>query len=307
MAKHYCLYHKNCLDGFTSAWVVKKFYEKRDPRNYPLFDMESLDDLSFIPMDYGDPVPEMNDGSIVYLVDFSLPPGVLEELAKVHKHIYVFDHHKSAIDKFESFYKAGLTLPDNVHLTLDIKRSGCQITWDELFDIIPQRPLLVNFVGDRDLWQFKHKDTKFICRTLMSAQQTFENWSVFDKKLNNSDDYVTLKQIGYALMSDDQIKLAWHADNCLRFIELTEGVNVFTANIPKYLVSEFNDLLLNTRKCPNGFVTAYHDTETQRIFRLNSLEGSGVDVSKYAEMFGGGGHKHSASFKVDRDHYLAKI
>jgi len=42
------------------------------------------------------------------------------------------------------------------------------------------------------------------------------------------------------------------------------------------------------------------------VFSLRSQEG-GIDVSEIAIKFGGGGHKHAAGFKVDRNHILAKI
>jgi len=42
----------------------------------------------------------MEEGSKVYMVDFSYPRGILEELTK-HHDIVVLDHHKTAKDPFQ--------------------------------------------------------------------------------------------------------------------------------------------------------------------------------------------------------------
>jgi nanoRNase/pAp phosphatase (c-di-AMP/oligoRNAs hydrolase) len=44
----------------------------------------------------------------------------------------------------------------------------------------------------------------------------------------------------------------------------------------------------------------YYDTEDNRKYSLRSVEG-GVDVSEVAALFGGGGHKHAAGFKIPLD------
>ena len=54
------------------------------------------------------------------------------------------------------------------------------------------------------------------------------------------------------------------------------------------------------------FAATYYDTVSYRVFSLRSQE-SGIDVSEIAIKFGGGGHKHAAGFKVDRNHVLARI
>lgn len=301
MSKVYCIYHKNCLDGFTSAWVVNHYFKKLDQLKLSYYNIESLNDIEFIEMDYGDILPKLVPHSIIYIVDFSFPPETIQALSEAHNSIHVFDHHKSAIEKFE-----GVEFRYNVDLVLDVNRAGCQITWDHFFDKIYQRPLLVEFVADRDLWKFVNENTKPFCRALSTLKKEFSVWDVINE---NNQENVDLKFIntGYALLSDDDIKMAWHIKHTSRLILLKEGLEVFATNTPKYLVSEVNDVLLKTNKINNGIVAAYHDTRDHRIFRLNSLPGSDKDVSLIAKEFGGGGHKHSASFKVDREHRLAKI
>ena len=54
---------------------------------------------------------------------------------------------------------------------------------------------------------------------------------------------------------------------------------------------------------------SYYDTEDNRVFGLRSSKHNpdAVDVGEFASIFGGGGHKHSSGFKVNRHHFLAKV
>jgi hypothetical protein len=52
------IYHKNCVDGFSAAWVFHNAQDK----------MEQT--FEFYAANYGDPIPDVEDRH-VYLVDFS--------------------------------------------------------------------------------------------------------------------------------------------------------------------------------------------------------------------------------------------
>src|ERR1035437_6368580 len=127
-----CIYHSPCPDGFTAAWIVNKT---------PVYH-------EFYPGVYGDPPPDVT-GRHVLLVDFSYKRPVLLKMAEQARQIFILDHHKSA--------EANLVdLPPNVKCVFDMERSGAQIAWDWFFSSPSKlRPLLVNYVGDQDLWKFE--------------------------------------------------------------------------------------------------------------------------------------------------------
>ena len=57
------MYHGSCYDGFTAAWVFRKFWGN--------------DDIEFHPMNYGDEdVPDCK-GRRVWVLDFSFPRDVM--------------------------------------------------------------------------------------------------------------------------------------------------------------------------------------------------------------------------------------
>lgn len=303
MAKVYCLYHKDCLDGFASAWTVYTYFKQMDPKNYGLFDITSPEDVRFIPITYGETLPPLEPyASEIYIVDFSFPRDTLRALCASHRSVRVYDHHKSAREELESW----VDKPTNLDLVFDMERSGCQITWDELMGQINERHPLINHVGDRDLWKFAHEDTQPVTRMLYSTLFDFKVWDRLGECIRTEEGRRILLEVGYALMGDDQKKITWHIDNTLNMATIG-GYSVFVTNTPKYIVSELNNLLLETQKCPHGFVAAYHDTDKGRVFRLNSLNGSDVDVSVIAKAYGGGGHKHSSGFTVPKGHPLTQI
>ena len=73
------------------------------------------------------------------------------------------------------------------------------------------------------------------------------------------------------------------------------------ASLPYTMVSDAATILAEN----HPFAACYHDTATDRCFGLRSVEG-GMDVSKIALMYGGGGHPRSSGFKVPREHILAR-
>jgi hypothetical protein len=76
-----CIHHSPCLDGFASAWVVGHHY--------------GFDNVEFVGVKYGDPVPDMTDRE-VFIVDFSYPPAILIPAAAKARSVVVLDHHKGA-------------------------------------------------------------------------------------------------------------------------------------------------------------------------------------------------------------------
>ena len=149
-----CIYHGNCADGFTAAWAVRKALGE---------------DVEFFPGVYQSSPPDVANRHVV-LVDFSYKRPVLDEMAGSANSILILDHHKTAADDL-----AGYQVPfgnswrrhlDNInqdvcegcagrpYALFDMERSGAQLAWD-FFHEGTKRPNLVDYVADRDLWQFR--------------------------------------------------------------------------------------------------------------------------------------------------------
>lgn len=270
--KTICIYHANCTDGFTAAWIVRR----------------ALGDIEFHEGRYGNPPPDVR-GKRVLLVDFSYPREILEQLSKAAESVLVLDHHKTAQADLEGFDKL------NTEVIFDMERSGAGITWDYFFPAI-ERPDFVNAVEDRDLWKFSLDGSKEIVAAMYAYEQTFENWDLFEAM-----DVDVLKAEGATLNRAHMKNVRTAVDVSIRRISLC-GHNVPLANVPVMFSSDAGNIMAQGEK----FSATYVDTARSRLFSLRSTD-EGLDVGEIAKQYGGGGHRNAAAFKVDRNHELARI
>ena len=263
-----CIYHSNCLDGFGSALVVLNDLGK--------------DAVEFHAGVHGEPPPDVTDRTVM-IVDFSYKRDVLLKMADQAKKIYILDHHKSAEENLRD-------LPENVTTIFDMERSGVMITWDYL-NRDKEAPQLFKIIQDRDLWKFEFPETKHVTAALFSYEFDFDVWNKLIEQ-----DLSILEKEGSAIyrkqMKDikDFIKTA-------AYRSVITGYDVPTLNAPYMWSSEAGHIMGESEK----FAACYWDKDDGRIFSLRSSETTGIDVSKIASHFGGGGHKHAAGFKLTMD------
>lgn len=268
-----CIYHGNCADGFTAAWVVRKAYNN---------------DVDFHAGVYQESPPDVT-GRDVIIVDFSYKRPVIEEMLKTAKSITIIDHHKSAIEDLEPLQAIsswGMDIREPLYLILSTEYSGAMLTWLHFFKD-KEPPQLIKHVQDGDLWQFKLHGTREIQANVFSYPYDFEIW---DKLMaSDMDDLIAEgKAIERKHFKDiDELVAA-----SVRRMNIG-GHNVPVANLPYTLSSDAG------HKMGKGepFAACYMDGPNGRTFSLRSSP-DGVDVSEIAKQYGGGGHKHAAGFKV---------
>lgn len=275
----YVIYHADCLDGLAAAWLMH--------RKYPL--------ATYIPAEYGDPLPQVNADADIFIVDFSYTADQLIELCQSRspdRTVVVCDHHKSAIEHLLGYWKAVADRPSNLELHLDLTKSGAGIVWDLLQSVEPdptlEMPLLIKHIQDRDLWKFKYPQTRLITAAIMAFPLTFETLYDMEKMSEAS-----LLSIGEVARQKDQRLVDWHLKHSVRMV-LHEGNEVFLANVPRYIASEVGSVLART----SPYVFLYYDGVYQRHVSLRSLPGPEVCVDEIAALYGGGGHASAAGFKL---------
>lgn len=319
------IYHANCADGFSAAWCFHNVKEK-------------MGEFDFHPGVYNDPPPDVTD-RVVYLVDFSYKRAVVEEMLKTARHIYLIDHHKTAIEdilgpKHPQAGHINAPMPANFTMYCDLERSGAMLAWDFLHNtswltheeglarihyqpgdsayVAP--PLLLGHVQDRDLWRFKLPGTREISAAMFSYEYTFENW---DDMMLGDFTYADgstpaqmkalsdLKTQGEAIERKHNKDIKELVNACRRYTNILD-FNVPIASLPHFMSSDAGHLMAKEHENGTLFAACYWDTATHRIFSLRSTDG-GVDVADVAKQFGGGGHSRAAGFRVLRDHALARI
>lgn len=259
MTKTYILFHGNCFDGFGAAWAAWKKFGS---------------DATYLECHYGKPLPEVEDGSDVFMIDFSSDRASIEALA-ARTNLVILDHHKTAEENLKG-------LP---YATFDMSRSGAMLAWNYFFPgyIVPT---LIEYVQDRDLWQFKLKHSSEFHACLASYPKSFASWNDFENK-----DWFEILKEGQAILryKDEQV------DMILKNAHWTKmsGFDIICVNATSHWSDVGNQLCI---KYPDAKFSAswYIDDKGNKKWSLRSM--GDFDVSAIAKTFGGGGHKNAAGF-----------
>lgn len=276
------IYHANCADGVAAAWALKYWFGSTNP------------DMEFHAGVYGAPIPDVGD-KLVILADFSYKKDIILQMLDVAAEVVLLDHHKSSLEDLKDI--------DDPHFNMDWstnEKSGCRIAWDygrHHNHSNKELPELLQHIEDRDLWQFKLKNTDLVTAGLFTYPITMETIDFY-----SNDSYCDL------LISEGKVALRKHKQEVEQVVKknvremLIGNWLVPTANASFTLASDVGNVL--SHDAP--FAATYYDTAEYRIFSLRSQKVGGVDVSSIALQYGGGGHANAAGFKVSRDHELAK-
>jgi len=271
------IYHNNCPDGYTAAYIAKKKYPE----------------AQLVPRDHGAPIDvSFFYGKDVLAVDCNLR-GKNDEVASVTRSYRVLDHHKSETE-----------IMNKPYAVYDVNRSGAGLAWDYLFgkDSFPvasvhdpsaegvKRPWWVDYVEDRDLWRFNLQYSREVNAFIMSHTYSIENW---DKLTNTYPANVV--ETGTAILRQNQknaVEVAQQAQ-----FGIWHGYKTAVVNAPYILASDVGEVLYQR---PDVEIAMSwferHDGLIQ--VSLRSKPGVGPDVGAIASDYpSGGGHKHAAGLQ----------
>jgi oligoribonuclease NrnB/cAMP/cGMP phosphodiesterase (DHH superfamily) len=256
------LFHRNCPDGFTAAWVANKYLRNAELR----------------PMDYTDEPPTDDEvaGRDVYVVDFSFKREVCERLFRAAAIFQVLDHHKTAESELRG-------LP---YALFDMERSGAGLAWD-YFSREP-RPWLVDYVEDRDLWRFRLEGSPEVNAAVACTPMTLGAWNELVKQGPG-----WAWDFGRGALAFEAM-IAKKAAETARIV-LFQGYNVPFVNVQYTLASVTAGLL--AENAPFA-VAWFQKADGTFQYSLRSRVEHGVDVSEIAQRFGGGGHRNAAGFTL---------
>lgn len=294
------VYHGNCQDGFTAAWVI---HNKLG--DYP----------EYVAGHHGSILPpETFAGKDVLFVDFTYKKNTMLAISEFAKSIVILDHHESAEEDLASFpsfeagdedsYQNAMAQADDdegedlgmcpIIACFDMKRSGAALAWEH-FNPNQKSPFIVRTVQDRDLWRFELSATRDICAYLYSLEYSFDNWDDANELIEDPEARQSVMFAGQAI----QRKLMRDIHELLpltkRFMEIG-GILVQVANMPYFMASEAGNIL--AAEMPMDFGATYWiDNDANAHFSLRSVKGTGMNVAKIAVSYGGGGHANAAGFK----------
>ena len=261
MSKPHILFHAQCADGFGGAFAAWKALG---------------DGAEYVPVQYGDPAPDLPADAPLTLVDFSYDRETILALAERHPSIVVLDHHKTAQEAL-----TGLDFA-----VFDMDKSGAVLAWEHFH---PGRrvPSLLEYVQDRDLWRFALPMSREVSAAIWSYPMDFEVWGSFH--------VARLAREGETILRYMEQQAAMICSQA--FLDEIGGYGVPVVNATS-LWSEVGEELL--RLHPDApFAASYYDTGSGvRKWSLRSV--GDFDVSAVAKQFGGGGHRNAAGFVTAR-------
>ena len=277
----------SCLDGQTAAWAIWK--------RWP--------DCEFVPANYGNEPPDVA-GKHVLIVDFSYKRDVLLRMSETAESITVLDHHKSAQEDLASWAVVyNLMWPANlkgikgrppIQALFDTTKSGAMLAWEYAHPGKPA-PMMVLNVQDRDLWKFEAPWTREVAAFLHAQDFSFELWSSFAEQIDDHDLHRYVVTAGAAIMQAQMKDIRQAIKSTMRMREI-DGHMVPIANLPYAWASEAGNIMAVGQPFA---ATWFSDAHGVVRFSLRSTD-AGLDVSKIAEKFGGGGHRNAAGFSLGK-------
>ena len=248
------LYHAECTDGFGAAWAIWKKFPS----------------ATFIPVKHGFPPPPGLAGRHVVIADFSYARPMLEAMAQEAASLLILDHHITAQQALEGF----------PHAYFDQKKSGAVLAWEWAHQ--SPAPWLLQYVQDKDLWQWALPDSREVTAALSSYPFDFSLWDGFRRK--------TLVTEGKAVLRYEQEMIG-------KILAEAVTVTLHGHKVPAVqsaiLTSQIGERLAKGRP----FCLIWHDKDGRRYFSMRSAP-DGADVAAIAVQHGGGGHTHAAGFSV---------
>lgn len=276
-----CIYHKDCMDGFTAAWAVRK----RFPR------------IEMVAAAYGDAPPNVS-GRRVVCVDFSYPRAVLDSMASAADHVLVIDHHRTAFEALANVACAAGSiddfLPRRLSAIFQEDHSGAGLTW-RFFHSGAAAPNLVAYVEDRDLWRFRFPYSREVNAAIGAIVFDFAAYDGLARRLETSSGLGAAMIGGEAILdhlSKQHREMVALATRRMRI----GGIIAPVVNLPPMWASDALHVLAWRQHAGTPFVASYFDrADGRRQFSLRSLD-DGADVAQIAARYGGGGHVHAAGF-----------
>jgi len=266
------LSHGFCYDGISAAWVAWKVFG---------------DKAQYTPCVYGNPLPQIEKGDEVYILDFSFPRQVLLDWEKICKKIVLLDHHRTA----EADLKG---LP---FVTFNMEKSGALLAYEYFYPNKPT-PWLIQHVSDRDLWKFKLDKSRAFHSYLKSHRFDFKIWDEINNEMESGQEARDLIYAKGEAIEKYQNQIVQNTVDGFSWVGYLDRHRVAICNatcdwseIGEYLLKKFPDV---------EFSVSYWDTaDGKRQYSLRS--NSDFDVSEFAKTKGGGGHAKAAGFILPID------
>jgi len=299
VAYNYVIFHKGCLDGFTSFIVLHKSGKISDSAIiYPDVPSAKV------------PPPNLENKDVIIL-DVAYKYDVLMSVSEKAKSVTFIDHHVTIHGDVEKIKK----LNSNIKIIYDEKECGASLAW-QTFNKNKKLPLFIRYIKDNDIGTWKLKYTHHFIAALdanYNFSLNYENIRKWNALFN--------KIIVQKLISRGKIYKEY-MDYLLDINSRRYSMELFPSEVIYEQYSEYfkkpaeykvavvcgsgcpstsllGAKMMNTLDCDFVIVWNLHLDKKEYVLSFRSKE---IDVGNIAKMFGGGGHKlaSACSFPITK-------
>ena len=289
MKYNYAIYHKNCVDGFSSLMVLL-LANKLTHDAIIKFDVPSTNNI-----------PKDIENKDIIIMDVAYKYDVLKGIVEKSKSVLFIDHHVTIhddVEKIKNSYK------DKMEIIYDIYESGASLTWKYFFKD-KKFPLFIKYVKDNDIGMWKYKETNpFIYCLRVKFDTDLKSYIVKKWFKLFVDSYVkSLVKLGKIYEEYANSLLEENAKRySLELFPSTKIYKKYSDHFSKpfqYRVavacgtgcpssSLLGRRIMETVDCDFCILWVYNMSKKEYIISFRSKK---TDVGKIAKIFGGGGHK----------------
>jgi len=294
----YIIFHKGCIDGFTSFIVLYKSQQiNRNAIIYP--DIPSATQI-----------PDNIINKNVIIMDVAYKYNILLEIIRLSKHITFIDHHITTFNEIQNINDPKFTLIYNKY------ECGASLTWKFFFKNKPI-PLFIKYIKDNDIGEWKLKDTRNFIAGLSVKYNKDINHKNIIKWLTLLNEYNVKKLINKGIIYNEYIDYIVNA-NFNKFSVLYFPSKLLYTNFKHFFIkpNQYKVAVYTGRGCPSitlisekilektnvDFVIMWtYNFERQEY--ILSFRSKTINVGNIAQLFGGGGHDFAASCTISKSLY----
>lgn len=330
-------YHGNCLDGVSAAYCHQQYGGKAVTKYIPM----AHNEINITAIQQKLSNVDLSQVKKVYVLDFNLDKDCYQYLLNANSDIkiVVLDHHKTAKEEIEKMHGHSEFAGKNIQFYFNLKYSGAVLSYlyfklyfkkledfpkdEEVLDYVVQTqvPTWIKMVHDRDLWQWKHKNTKFFTTALFSKISGSS-----EANANNNKVPAELKAMCKInpskaesvenLIADGKVMVEQYENQIQSIMDergyfeaeldlLGVGTKGYAVNANNLFSSELGSKLCRLDD-EHKYAITFAFVEKNRV-KCSIRSTDDYDCSVIAKHFGGGGHPQASGFSLTFEQFQKYI
>ena len=311
-------YHQNCMDGSCSAALMAHLLKENEVNN-----------ITFVPVNYNGefPMDMVDEFTLCFMVDFSVPVEVLEQIEEKSNGLLIIDHHKSAVEAILNYQE--IATPKFGYILGGVNHSGASLVYEIFYNQLRvatknnAMEKIVTHCRNHDTWRHNGiiTDPSYGFTTAIYGMCEDADKNIASENMRNvlvgffepedTEDYsskFSMQIEGYSNIGLQMLKFkdlearTYVASGKHCILKQDERFYNFFAVKAPYRAASMVGTIGYMEHPHTNFVAIYEDKPDSEdyVISLRARKG-GVDVSEVAKFYAGGGHASAAGFKIKKE------